>query len=123
MACPYGAIFSVPDVHGPVLDPNHIPCHLCEDFPCIEACPEEALLPLGSDTLPGFGTAEVHLDACLNRERPKGGKKCKLCQEVCPVEDTVSYDRKGLPSMADHCTGCGVCVEQCPTGAIQVLWS
>ncbi|MCB1137413.1 MAG: 4Fe-4S binding protein [Leptospiraceae bacterium] len=122
VACPHGSIFNIPDLYGPVLDPNHVACHLCADFPCIEACPEEALLPLEEGELPGFGRAEVHLEACLNHDRPRGARKCKACQDECPVEEVVSYNRKGMPSIEDHCTGCGICVEQCPSAAIRITW-
>ena len=121
-ACPYGAVFVLPDVHGPVLDPNHIACHLCEDYPCIEACPEDALSPLDEGVLPGFGVAEVYAEACLNSDRKKGQKRCRECLHHCPVEDVIRYDRQGLPEIEKNCTGCGVCVENCPTGALKVAW-
>ncbi|MEQ8350208.1 MAG: 4Fe-4S binding protein [Leptospiraceae bacterium] len=122
VACPYGAIFTIPDVYGPVLDPNHLACHLCEDYPCIEACPDSALLPLEEGSLPGFGLAELHQDACLNEHRKKGQKKCKECYEQCPVENAIIYDTRGLPDIQEQCTGCGLCVEHCPTGALKVTW-
>ncbi len=122
VACPHGAIFNLPHIYGPVLDPNHIACHLCEDYPCIESCEEEALLPLEDGVLPGFGIAELNEDACLNTHRKKGQKKCKECLEQCPVEGAIRHDASGLPEILD-CTGCGICVENCPTGALKVIWN
>ena len=120
VACPHGAIFQVPGAYGPVLDPNHIACHLCEDFPCIDSCAEGALLPLDDGALPGFGLATLDADACLNAHRKKGERYCRECQSECPIEGVINYHAHGLPKVDDTCTGCGLCVESCPTRALKV---
>ena len=110
-ACPYGAIQGDKD-SGPFLDPNVIACHLCLDYPCIEACQEGALQPLSPNSLPSLGRAQLYPELCLNHKDPKS---CELCQKNCPVPSAIKYDRKGLPEFTDYCTGCGLCRATCPT--------
>lgn len=133
-ACPYGAIRATSPQSGPLLDPNIEACRLCPDFPCINACHEGALLPLAKDELPKFGTAGLLWENCLNepdartaRLNAAGKTKerfCRECAKACPVEGAVSVGRNGQPEFYDHCTGCGVCVQACPTSpvAIRVAW-
>ena len=37
---------------------------------------------------------------------------CRMCMEICP-EDAISLDPG--PRINDSCTGCGLCVQACPT--------
>lgn len=125
-ACPYGAIFLADDEGGPVLDPNVSACRLCKDWPCIQACEPEALLPLKRGTLPKMGQAVLKPGACLNEPnlriafRRKGARYCRECESYCPVEDVIRYDSKKLPRFADHCTGCGLCVAACPAHPVAI---
>jgi len=125
-ACPYGAIFLTDDDGGPVLDPNLTACRLCTDWPCIQACEPEALLPLKRRTLPKLGQAVLKPGACLNDPnlriafRRKGARYCRECETYCPVEDVIRYDSKKLPTFADHCTGCGLCVSACPAHPVAI---
>lgn len=114
IACPYGVLFHTQT--GPVLDPNLEACRLCEDYPCIEACDEGALLPLANGTVPGFGTAIIDSDSCLNRPKQK---QCKICVSECPIDGMVN--RRGKEPEIEVCTGCGICVAECPTGAIGIV--
>jgi ferredoxin-type protein NapG len=114
IACPYGALFHTST--GPVLDPNLEACRLCEDYPCIESCDDGALLPLKKNTLPGFGVAVIDENACLNGP---GKKQCKLCVDSCPVDGLTNL--KGKMPDVEFCVGCGICISECPTGAIVVV--
>jgi Na+-translocating ferredoxin:NAD+ oxidoreductase RNF subunit RnfB len=43
------------------------------------------------------------------------------CQRACPFE-AISMDERGLPVVdAAVCTGCGVCVQECPRGRLSLL--
>ena len=122
-ACPYGAIEG-DESTGPFLDPNHSPCHLCLDYPCINACKEGALLPLPEHSLPGLGKARLRPGLCLNHTE---ARSCELCQQSCPVPDALILSGdgvKGLPEFGDSCTGCGLCRLACPTipVAIEIVY-
>lgn len=122
-ACPYGVIFTQGPESGPLLEPNLMACRLCSDYPCIRSCPTGALQSLPQDTLPRFGVARLRTEACLNSIPPAQGKRRKICRECaasCPVANVIDYDRQALPRIAEHCTGCGLCVAVCPTSALQV---
>jgi ferredoxin-type protein NapG len=140
IACPYGAILRAPGIYGPVMDPNLAACALCKDYPCIQACDERALLPIPEGFLPKFGHAILNPQLCRNvpgkQENQTAGKKsgksaarkakskklCRACVEICPIPDAVSL-LKGpirIPAFAHHCTGCGLCVHECPESAIRI---
>ncbi|MEN9892656.1 MAG: hypothetical protein RLY78_2951 [Pseudomonadota bacterium] len=110
-----------------------IPCAMCEDIPCVRACPSGALDPALrriEDARMGLAVLIDH-ESCLNFL----GLRCDVCYRVCPVIDRaitlekVSNPRSDrhamlLPTVhADACTGCGACEQGCvlPRPAIKVL--
>ena len=121
-ACPAGTLFTLDPESGPLLDPETVACRLCTDYPCIQACETGALSPLPKGVLPGFGHAKLREDICVNETRPDAPKPCDKCEQICLVPEAVSFDEWNLPVFAEHCTGCGLCVEACPTfpPAIQI---
>ena len=50
------------------------------------------------------------------------GVKDKACVEICPVDCIYEGPKEGFPDMLfihpDECVCCGVCVTECPVGAI-----
>lgn len=115
VACPADAIFPMATGLGvgtPVIDPTRTPCHLCEDLPCIQACPSGALVPVERLEV-RMATLTLKQAACL----PFQGTPCELCLSACPVPGALVQD-EGRPVLhADRCTGCGCCVFSCPTAA------
>lgn len=113
--CPNHAIFNLEGA-GPVINPNNQACLLCIDFPCIEACDEDALQILDPGVLPHFGHALLVDEFCLNfpDSLDNNKKLCRDCLDVCPVESAISLDSSGLPQILNECTGCGLCVQACP---------
>ncbi len=110
-----------------------IPCEMCEDVPCVKACPSGALDPALTDiTKARMGVAVlIDEETCLNFL----GLRCDVCYRVCPLIDKaitlakVSNPRSDrhamlLPTVhADACTGCGKCEKSCvlEQAAIKVL--
>jgi ferredoxin len=73
----------------PFIDTNVIACHLCDKYPCIEACQENALLKERvTDCLPYFGYGEIDFRICT---RDIYHDNCKLCIDECPVENAFKY--------------------------------
>ena len=102
-----------PDVDIPVT------CFLCEDSPCIEACPVDPDPITGRKALyrdETFHTIKNDLEMCI------GCEKCsKACREksggiIFPNKET------GMPErMCTLCDGDPQCVKYCPYGALQYL--
>ena len=112
---------------------REIPCEMCEDIPCVAACPTGALDP-GltniNDAHMGVAVLVGH-ETCLNYL----GLRCDVCYRVCPLIDeaitlkTISNPRTRkhalfIPTIhTDKCTGCGKCEKACvlEEAAIKVL--
>lgn len=113
-ACPYSVLFPVFDEssekHIPRMDVNLNACMLCKDWPCINACKDEALLSLNAQ--PKFGQAKGLFEFCINSKT--GESTCSNCKDSCPLEGVVSF-KGNKPSFSKACTGCGQCVTACPT--------
>jgi MauM/NapG family ferredoxin protein len=121
-ACPHNAIVKAEADKGsamgtPIIKPEHNPCHMCEGFPCIRACPEKALLP---DYPHKIGTARILPVKCL----AFNGQICDYCHDCCPEKDKAIKLENNKPVVFDHaCTGCGICEFYCPAPgkAVRVL--
>lgn len=46
---------------------------------------------------------------------------CQFCWVYCPDISIISRDKKMLGVDMDHCKGCGICVEVCPTNPKSLL--
>ncbi len=137
-ACPYGTLRLASAV-GPVAPgtpyfvARAVPCEMCEDIPCVAACPSGALDPALEDiTRARMGIAVlVDHESCLNWR----GLRCDVCYRVCPlIDEAITLEpqhnrRTGrhtlfIPTVhADRCTGCGKCEKSCvlEEAAIKVL--
>lgn len=117
----------------PYFVPRISPCRMCEDMPCVKACPSGALnKKLASINEARMGLAVlVDHENCLNHQ----GLRCDVCYRNCPVIDKALTlemqvnQRTGIharliPTVhSKHCTGCGKCERSCvlENPAIKVL--
>ncbi len=137
--CPYDTLKLAelgadgPATGTPYFTAREVPCEMCDDIPCVAACPTGALDPALTDIDEAdMGTAVlVDQENCLNFL----GLRCDVCYRVCPVIDEaitleLSHNQRSghhavfAPTVhADRCTGCGLCEKSCvlPEAAIKVL--
>ena len=117
----------------PYFTARKIPCEMCQDIPCVKACPTGALdHELKEINKARMGVAVlIDHETCLNYL----GLRCDVCYRVCPVIDKaitlelVPNTRTGrhamfLPTVhSAACTGCGKCENSCvlEEAAIRVL--
>ena len=81
--------------------PNH--CRQCDDAPCAEVCPVEAIT-LDVDT----GAWIVDSEECIG---------CEACVDACQY-GAIFVDDAGVAVKCDLCGGAPECALNCPMGAI-----
>ncbi|CAG1009558.1 Ferredoxin-type protein NapG [Burkholderiales bacterium] len=100
------------------------PCEMCEDIPCVKACPTGAL----NHKLKDIGKARMGLAVLVDQENCLNflGLRCDICYRVCPVLDrAITLEQRLNPRTGKHalfipvvhseaCTGCGKCEKACP---------
>jgi ferredoxin-type protein NapG len=110
-----------------------IPCEMCEDIPCVKACPTGAL----EHSLTDIEKARMGLAVLTDQETCLNflGLRCDVCYRVCPlIDEAITLEpqhnrRTGKHTMfipvvhSDYCTGCGKCEHACvlEVAAIKVL--
>ncbi len=127
---------AVPGDNKPLGTPFFIarenPCFMCDDIPCVPACPSGALdikkvtnkktkeLDI---TMARMGIAKVDEKSCI----AFWGLQCDACYRACPLLgkalrlDMEMNKRTGKHAFlkpvvdADYCTGCGLCEKACIT--------
>lgn len=123
-ACPHDALQKAGTKYGsaagtPFIKPSDNPCYLCEDFPCITACKDNALLPV-TGLFVKMGDAHLIRNRCFAYK----GQVCDYCYTNCPSKGKAIIMENGKPQIiAESCTGCGICEYLCPAPkkAIMVL--
>lgn len=110
VACPHDVIVSLAGQETPGIFPGEAPCQLCDDFPCIEACEVEALMPIRSMYDVSMGVAKVSDSMCT------AGNGCNACVSKCPI-GAISMDFGKFLVVVDEslCVGCGSCQYVCGT--------
>ena len=117
----------------PYFTARDIPCEMCEDIPCIKACPTGALDP----ELTNIDDARMGLAVVIDQEACIAfqGLRCEVCFNVCPVRGkAITLDMQHNQRSGKHatfipivhstdCTGCGKCEEACilEEAAIKIL--
>ncbi|MDT3737085.1 MAG: ferredoxin-type protein NapG [Denitratisoma sp.] len=103
---------------------RQLPCEMCEDIPCVKACPTGAL----DHSLTDINQAKMGLAVLVDQENCLNflGLRCDICYRVCPVIDkAITLEprvnaRTGKHTLfipvvhSDACTGCGKCEKGCP---------
>lgn len=126
--CPYGTLRLAElgdDVAlgTPYFEARNIPCEMCDDIPCVQACPTGALDPALTEISEArMGLAVVvDQEACIAFQ----GLRCEVCFNVCPIRGkaiALNYqhnERSGKHALfipivhSDGCTGCGKCEKAC----------
>lgn len=108
-------------------------CEMCEDIPCVVACPTSAL----DHGLKDIDQARMGLAVLVDQESCIAfqGLRCEVCYQICPIKDQAitlerqHNERSGKHALfipvvhSDRCTGCGKCEEACilEKAAIKVL--
>jgi len=107
----------------PYFNARDVPCEMCDDIPCVKACPTGAL----DHALTDINEARMGLAVLVDQEACIAfqGLRCEVCFNVCPVRNkaiTLDYThnkRSGkhayfIPVVhSDACTGCGKCEKAC----------
>lgn len=96
---------------APHIDPSEMACVLCSSLACMNSCPSGALqlVPLPEIDM---GTAQWNEHLCVRSH----GEECTACIDHCPVGTTaLELIDNRIVVHEDHCTGCGVCEQNCPT--------
>ncbi len=136
--CPYDTLrLAVPGeavaTGTPYFVAREVPCEMCEDIPCVKACPTGALDPALTDIEAArMGLAVVvDQEACIAFQ----GLRCEVCFNVCPLRgEAITIELRHNPRSGKHalflptvhsgaCTGCGKCERACilEEAAIKVL--
>jgi ferredoxin-type protein NapG len=118
---------------SPYFTARSLPCEMCEDIPCVKACPTGAL----DHGLTDINKAKMGLAVVVDHETCLNflGLRCDVCYRVCPAIDKAitlelqQNTRTGRHTMfiptvhSEHCTGCGKCEKSCITeeASIKVL--
>lgn len=98
----------------PEFDPARGECTFCGD--CADACRESAFA-LPND--PPWTLRAVVDGACLAAR----GIVCSSCRDACGESAIAFPPTRSVPRPrvdADRCTGCGACVQGCPSAAIRL---
>jgi ferredoxin-type protein NapG len=99
------------------------PCEMCEDIPCVKACPTGAL----DHALTDINAARMGLAVLVDQETCLNflGMRCDVCYRVCPlIDQAITLERshnertgkhaRFVPTVhSDACTGCGKCEKAC----------
>ena len=84
-----------------------VTCRLCEDAPCVAACPRDALTQ-SEET----GIIIVDEDKCNG---------CGWCIEACDYGAVMLHPERKVVFICDTCDGEPKCVEWCPEKALEYI--
>ncbi|MCU7844059.1 MAG: ferredoxin-type protein NapG [Candidatus Thiodiazotropha sp. (ex Monitilora ramsayi)] len=99
------------------------PCEMCEEIPCVVACPTNAL----DHDLKDIEDSRMGLAVLIDQESCIAfhGLRCEVCFNICPIRGrAISLDMQHNPRSGKHalfipvvhsdaCTGCGLCERAC----------
>ncbi|GAX59462.1 ferredoxin [Candidatus Scalindua japonica] len=114
--CPHESIrklnkdFDIAD-GTPIIVPEETPCYLCEDYHCIKACNDGALVAVNKVEEITMGHASINEDNCM----AYGAQFCEQCVRNCPVPDAIYLEDNKPVVRREKCVGCGICENVCNT--------
>ncbi len=120
-ACSYQVLFPLSAKLGarvaatPAMDLVNKGCHLCQDWPCVNACEAGTLvIPESSEDseaapMPVLALVSINTRTCF----PYSGPECGACESSCPVPGALLWDQQRPYIDEDKCLGCGMCREAC----------
>jgi ferredoxin-type protein NapG len=117
-SCPHDAIVLLGPAAGadegtPAIEPAERACHWCSDFPCITACPTDALRREPDASPAPIGKAALNQPGCLLSQ----GILCDTCIAVCPTSVRALRLADRRPQLdPTRCVGCGLCAQYCEAG-------
>lgn len=124
-ACPYFALRPVLmanefDLGTPALRTGEAFCRFCPDFPCVTACPTDALSKQRQGCLQKIGRATIIPGNCIRNQ----GNDCHACVDKCNqtgycaikiTQQNQETKKTGFPEViTSKCCGCGACLTVCP---------
>ena len=136
--CPYDILhLATPEEPLPTGTPyfvaRQMACEMCDDIPCVKACPTGAL----DHALTDIDKARMGLAVLVDHETCLNflGLRCDICYRVCPaIDKAITLESQVNARTGEHamfiptvhsaaCTGCGKCEKACPTevASIKVL--
>ncbi|MCI6988607.1 MAG: ferredoxin-type protein NapG [Campylobacter sp.] len=142
VACPFDTLKLAKskdkDRGMPFFVPRDIPCYMCEDIPCVDICPTDALDKKLVSTEGEFNIKRAKMGVAVIDDKncvAFFGVQCDACYRVCPILDNAIYieyqrnERTGKHALlvpvvnSEICTGCGKCERACITkkAAINVI--
>lgn len=77
-------------------------CRACEDPPCANVCPTNALIRRN------VGGVKLDSAKCIG---------CGFCREACPIGAVFWDDETNKPMICIHC---GFCAKYCPHGVLEL---
>ena len=101
----------------PYIEPEIMPCVVCEGLRCMHECPTGALAPLLLSEI-RMGTAIWHQHTCLRSQ----AQPCTICIDQCPLGAAAIELLHGkIRVITEGCIGCGVCQHACPTSPKSIV--
>jgi ferredoxin-type protein NapG len=105
-ACPYDTLklarlFEPVTTGTPYFKARAVPCEMCDDIPCVAACPSGALDRAMTDIDQARMGVAVLIDheTCLNYL----GLRCDVCYRVCPLIDkAITLELQHNPRTGKH---------------------
>jgi len=116
-ACPE-KIIVIGRGHYPHIDFSQGECTFCQQ--CVDSC-QYGALDYQQGSTPWNYKAAISQEQCITQK----SVVCRSCSENCDAEAILFHPQLGGVSSPDLkqelCTGCGACVQVCPTKAVSIL--